>query len=71
MYYKKKIEIIDNGEVAAQALLTELESRKLLSGQLSKKQDLFVISDYTSAFEISTKIFFGEKVALKTARIWE
>jgi glutamate racemase len=70
LYYKKKIEIIDNGEVAALALKEELFARKLEANKPSKQKDLFVISDYTEAFEISTKIFFGEKVALKTARIW-
>jgi glutamate racemase len=70
LYYKKKIEIIDNGEVAAQSLRIELEKRNILSTKPAKSKDLFVISDYTEAFEISTKIFFGEKVALKTARIW-
>ncbi len=71
LYYKKKIEIIDNGEVAALALKEELSKRKLEATKPSKLKDLFVISDYTEAFEMSTKIFFGEKVALKTARIWE
>ena len=70
LYYKKKIEIIDNGEVAAQTLRIELEKRNILSTKPAKSKDLFVISDYTEAFEVSTKIFFGEKVALKTARIW-
>jgi glutamate racemase len=70
IFYKKKIEIIDNGEVAAQSLRIELEKRNIISNKPAKAKDLFVISDYTEAFEISTKIFFGEKVSLKTARIW-
>jgi glutamate racemase len=70
IFYKKKIEIIDNGEVAAQSLRIELEKRHIISNKPAKAKDLFVISDYTEAFEISTKIFFGEKVSLKTARIW-
>jgi len=71
LYYKKKIEIIDNGEVAAMALKENLEQRKLLNNRKVKSKDLFVVSDYTDAFEVSTKIFFGEKVVLKTANIWK
>lgn len=71
LYYKKKIEIIDNGEVAAGALKSALQEKNLINTRSVKAKDLFVVSDYTEAFEISTKIFFGEKVALKTAKIWK
>jgi glutamate racemase len=71
IYYKKKIEIIDNGEVAAAALQAALIEKKLLNTRKSKGKDLFVVSDYTEAFEHSTKIFFGEKVLLKTVQIWK
>ncbi len=71
LYYKKKIEIIDNGEVAAAALKRALDEKKLLNTRKSKSKDWFVVSDYTEAFERSTKIFFGEKVQLKTVQIWK
>ncbi len=71
LYYKKKIEIIDNGEVAATALKEALINKDLLNNRKVKAKDVFVVSDYTAAFELSTKIFFGEKVVLKTARIWK
>jgi glutamate racemase len=71
LYYKKKIEIIDNGEVAATALKEALSNKDLLNNRKAKAKDVFVVSDYTAAFELSTKIFFGEKVVLKTARIWK
>jgi glutamate racemase len=71
LFYKKKIEIIDNGEVAASALKAALSEQNLLNNRKTKTKDVFVVSDYTEAFELSTKIFFGEKVVLKTARIWK
>ena len=71
LYYKRKIEIIDNGEVAATALKEALINKDLLNNRKAKAKDVFVVSDYTAAFELSTKIFFGEKVVLKTARIWK
>ena len=71
LYYKKRIPIIDNGEVAAAALKAILEQRKLLNTSKTVKKDLFVVSDYTDGFKQSTKIFFGEEVQLKRARIWD
>jgi glutamate racemase len=71
LYYKKQIPIIDNGEVAAASLKLELEKRNLIYKGTAVKKDLFVVSDYTEAFNVSTKIFFGAKVQLKTVRIWE
>jgi len=71
LYYKKQIPIIDNGEVAAASLNLELEKRNLIYKGTAVKKDLFVVSDYTEAFNVSTKIFFGAKVQLKTVRIWE
>ena len=70
-YYKKRIPIIDNGEVAANALKEILEKKSLLNKSKTSKKDLFVVSDYTEAFNNSTKIFFGEEVQLKRARIWD
>ncbi len=71
LYYKKRIPIIDNGEVAAAALKAILEQRKLLNTSKIVKKDLFVVSDYTEGFKLSTKIFFGEEVQLKRVRIWD
>jgi glutamate racemase len=71
LYYKKQIPIIDNGEVAAAALKDILEKKRLLNTGKSSKKDLFVVSDYTEAFNHSTKIFFGEEVQLKRVRIWD
>jgi glutamate racemase len=70
-YYKKRIPIIDNGEVAANALKDILDKKSLLNKSKVVKKDLFVVSDYTEAFNHSTKIFFGEEVQLKRARIWD
>jgi glutamate racemase len=31
----------------------------------------FFVSDYTSSFEASTRIFFGEQLHLELYRLWE
>jgi glutamate racemase len=70
-FFKKKVEIIDNGEVAALRLKKVLEEKDLLHPKKSAPKDVFVVSDFTEAFEKSTKLFFGAAQRLKTARIWD
>lgn len=69
-FYGKKIEIIDSASVVAQAVAAEIGKRTLLSKQNSSQLRFFV-SDYTDAFEKSTRIFFREKIELEEARIWD
>jgi glutamate racemase len=69
-FYDKKIEIIDSAQVVAKAVSAELTSRDLLADQKNSQLQFFV-SDYTEAFEKSTRIFFREKIELQEARIWD
>lgn len=68
-FYEPPIEVIDSGEMVAhklKALLDEVGGR---SKALSSHS--FFVSDKTDSFERSTRKFFGERVKLSEARIWD
>lgn len=68
-FYQKKVEIINSADIVAlyvQKKLTNLQIRN--TNEVVKHQ--FYVSDYTSSFEKSTKLFFGEKIHLKLKNIW-
>lgn len=69
-FYKKPIDVIDSATVVARFTKEVLSKHKLLSDK-KKKKDIFYISDYTEAFEETSKIFFGNVINLKEARIWD
>ena len=62
-YYSKEIEIIDSATHVAKHVKDILKDKKLLSQQIARHR--FVVSDYTSSFEESAKIFFGEDINLE------
>jgi len=70
-FYKKKIEIIDSATVVAMAVESALNERKMLNPGKTQSKLRFFVSDYTDAFEKSTRIFFREKIELEEARIWD
>ena len=67
---KRSVDIIDSADQVAKSLKGYLEYNNLLN-QASPDIDEFLVTDYTDSFEKTTKIFFGEKVALEKATIWE
>ena len=69
LYYGSRIPIIDSAEYTARHLLSELNTKNLLSDSTNPRNEFFV-SDYTEAFSKSTKIFFGEEIHLKKLDIW-
>lgn len=71
VFYKKKIEIIDSAGVVASYVREQLSTEKLLSRSKTKGKYSFFVSDFTSSFEQSTKLFFREKIKLEEARIWD
>jgi glutamate racemase len=72
-YYGKGVEIIDSSLIVAKKVKQILEHHQLLNLEKPSKlaQHKFYVSDYTSSFEETTKIFFGEKVKLKQQNIWD
>lgn len=69
-FYKGKVEIINTAEIVAEYLKDQLTNLDLLNDGPAKKHQ-FYISDYTSSFENSTRLFFGEKIHLSYKPIWD
>lgn len=69
-FYKHKMPILDSSEVVAKALKEHLEERKLLNPGIGPVQHQFLVSDYTSSFEASTRLFFREQVTLEKHPLW-
>ncbi|MEJ2003555.1 MAG: glutamate racemase [Cyclobacteriaceae bacterium] len=64
------VEILDSSQITAQHVQDLLTSQELLCEHCGGDDEFFV-SDYTSSFEASTRMFFGEKVRLTNYRLWE
>lgn len=72
-YYRstaQDVEVIDSAETVAKALQAYLGSFQLLS-KSEREPDQFFVSDFTPAFESTTKMFFGQKVHLERLPIWD
>ncbi len=69
-YYKGKVNIIDSARIVAQYVKQVLDEKQLLNTGKVKKQRFF-ISDFTTSFEKSTKIFFRGKVKLAHKNLWK
>ena len=71
-HYQGKVDIIDSSEITAKALKSFLEYNNLLNKNGSSgEKDLFMVSDYTEAFEHATQLFFGQEVHLEKYPLWE
>lgn len=70
-FYKKKTEVIDSSEIVAQFVQQRLMKKGLLSDRKKAGSSQFFVSDYTKAFEESTRLFFPGEVQLKKAAIWD
>jgi glutamate racemase len=68
-FYGDRVNILDSSVVVAEALYKVLAEGNLLSERDSTENHFFV-SDYTEAFEQSTRTFFGEQVTLERHPLW-
>jgi len=66
----KDVKVINSAKIVAEATKNILTKLKLLSHSKSANH-LFFVSDYTSSFEESSKIFFGETVKLTKKHLWK
>jgi len=69
-FYKGKVNIVNTAEIVAEHLKERLTSLELLNVEPAKKHQ-FYISDYTTSFANSTRLFFGEKIHLSYKPIWD
>lgn len=70
-YFDRQVDILDSSLMAAQALKALLERFGLLRQAHTTGQMSFFVSDYTTAFEDMTSIFFGERVPLRLYPLWD
>ena len=69
-FYKGKVVIFDSAQIVAHHVQWLLDEHKLLNQEKAKKHR-FYISDFTPAFEQSTKMFFKGKVTLEQKNLWK
>jgi glutamate racemase len=68
-YGQRPVEILDSSEVVAAALKDYLRDKGLLNHQPGPEHH-FYVSDYTEAFEASTRLFFGSQLRLQRHALW-
>jgi glutamate racemase len=69
-YYQGKVNILDTSEIVAKELKNYLFENQMFN-TINTHIKHFYVSDYTTSFETSTKIFFGEKIHLEHYPLWE
>ena len=69
-FYERDITILDSAEIVAEYVKKVLSKNKLLATKKSGEHK-FYVSDFTSSFEKSTKIFFKEKIHLELMNLWK
>ncbi|WP_114749289.1 glutamate racemase [Pleomorphovibrio marinus] len=69
-YYQGEVKIIDSSEIVAKSVKALLEYHNL-SDKGVKRDDQFMVSDFTPSFQHTTKLFFGEAITLEKYPLWE
>ena len=69
-FYQDRVNIINTAEIVAEHVKDRLKALNLLN-ETTPKRHQFYVSDYTSSFARSTRLFFGEKIHLTHKPIWD
>ena len=69
-FYNFETEVIDSGNIVANAVKSYLQKNDLLNKDPQSKHSFFV-SDYTEYFEKIAKMFFEENISLEELNIWK
>ena len=69
-FFNDDVQVVDSASVVAIFTKDLLEKNNLLNKN-KKAIHTFYVSDYTKSFEETSKRFFGEKIQLQEARIWD
>lgn len=70
-FFEGRTEVINSADIVALDIKTKLEKANLLNKNKRLPKHQFFVSDYTRAFEESTRIFFKNEIHLKKANIWK
>ncbi len=68
-YFGERVQVFDSTDVVAKKVKQKLEKEDLLNDQASPPHRFFV-SDYTPAFEETTRIFYRQRVQLEHCPLW-
>jgi glutamate racemase len=68
-FYNNKVDVLDSSVIVAEALQSVLKDNNLFNPGEGRDNHFFV-SDYTEAFEQSTRTFFGEQLTLERHPLW-
>lgn len=68
-FYDHKVDVLDSTDVVAKYVRDLLESQDLLSNGREAENE-FHVSDYTSSFEDTARVFYGADIELQTTNIW-
>lgn len=69
-YYGKDVFIVNSANIVAKHVKDVINKKKLLN-KGKRASHHFYISDYTSSFDSSTKIFFKGKIKLEKKNLWK
>jgi len=64
-YRGKNVAVLDTASIVAESV-----AKAMGSGPKGTAEHHFFVSDFTSSFENSTRLFFGEKIRLEVANLW-
>lgn len=68
-YYDYKVDVLDSTDVVVNYVKEMLLAGDLLAEKREKENE-FHVSDYTSSFEDTAKVFYGKNIELQTTNIW-
>lgn len=69
-YYNRQVPLIDAPQIIAQEVQEQLKSSQLLR-QGPAGEDRFYVSDFTSSFEETARMFFGKEIRLSEKLLGE
>jgi glutamate racemase len=70
-YFNHKVDILNTAVIVAEDVKMKLHELGLSNVSDNSPKYQFFVSDKTSAFETSTKLFFGDKINLVLKNIWD
>jgi len=70
-FYKNNVDVLDSSLVTANYLKNYLSDNNIFNDSMAPTKDEFLVSDYTSSFEASAKMFFQDKVHLESYPLWD
>jgi len=69
-YYNTKVEVLDSASLVALEVKALLKNKDLLAKEKCES-DIFYVSDYTTNFNDTTRLFFKKNINLKEFKLWE